>query len=44
MYIRKEDINQDKSDQVEFLFTDVEQFSDKPFTSQNSQLKIKHEI
>ena len=44
MYNRKEDINQDKSDQVEILSSDIEQFSDKPFTSQNSQLKIKHEI
>ena len=38
---RKEDNNQDKSDQVEFLSTDVEQFSYKHVTSQNSKLKIK---
>ena len=36
MYIRKEDNNQEKSDQVEFLSNDVEQFNVKPVTSQNS--------
>ena len=33
---RKEESNQNNSDQVEFLSTDVEQFCDKPVTSQNS--------
>ena len=36
MYIRKEDTNQGISDQTEFLFSYVEQFIDKPATSQNS--------
>ena len=44
IFNRKEESKQNKSDQVEFLSTDVEQFSDKPVTSQNSQLKIKQNI
>ena len=36
MFNRKENNNQDRSDQVEFLSTDVEQFSNKVVTSQYS--------
>ena len=36
IFSRKEDNNQNNSDQVEFLYTDVEQLNDKLVTSQNS--------